>query len=1229
MKAAMRFKLTQLTGLLVLAAVIVQAIPPTQVANAAPLSQSAPALQQQQAGVIEFPSQGYGSKEYGQKYEINLLRMLNQMSTTGTLPVSKDGVFDCVSLLGNLDAVDTTFIGNGQDSLDPAEGYFKLANYAGTLTPGAGACDVCSMLYDALTQLGFIEAPGHSHTPHPPLAGIRPGYSVSIWSTDPSQNMWLQNKNATDVTVRWTIDRNAHRIKFWVEGGTITVPPEQAAPEPPKDIPVGSPIDVYTISPLGVRQGCELEGGCDDPYVTGIDLIGIDGSPVKSTITGKVIAAGIDAFGNTYATIESDGWVERHRHGNYSVQAGQEIKAGDQIGTMGKVGIEEQPLPMEFYSLFDKAAGQNFQTVDQYQEAFARRPKWWFITIPGTEQTEVPISPELKKSVVDWWNKLAESAGYIVQTPLIPQGSTTEVMTVGETTIAIAHLDLGARIVSTGGLVDGKIPPKALSDHFAELGEKAVCVTNGSFFEPGADKPLSFFWKKNNSVQTDGAISLDNFLPRILYINGAEVSVGTTLNKDYQGDVIVGLVPETEREATGITLVGVNGQTVYLLSGNGTVKSAVDSLISLGVPEANIVMFDGGGSTGMQCTDGVKITGTSIPQGIGIVSGEAFAPNLTVPLDTDWQPQDDTAWVRQTYPSMVNDVVETTYPGGIVVHHTAEALGTTASQWADNSLGIHVGENRVTYNIVIGRDGVAHQTAVFGSRSYHANCWDSYCPNREYFSIAMSGNFMEEKPTQAQLDTLVKVIRWLVRNGVNPQVYGHRDILAMAAEKNITDATTDCPGDNLYQLLPELSKQATTPEFPVGGPRLRINLEASNRLIVIVIVLTVLFIVVRFLINALFEQIRWRQYYRRPKDRKEKEPSWLNRTAWFSWRFWWAFWMFVIIAHRAWLARYAIWATLPDPTQGFEVRLWVPNYYLYLTPIVLLVVMLIRIATRVPWKAKRVLLPEAQQKPPTKKQLRARKGWRIFRIISVILLIVSSFYVLGAVFAFDTGPKPGPGQPTPLPLDPTPGMQELPSFFAEEVRRLGPQVNALALEQDLPPESYFVLWLKESGGRKLNPNNGEGLCGFYSKVNSGTYYFPPGAISDAEVLRQLRLCGEELKAHAARVGVTLHYNTSDFEQLGPVYMVYNGNIDCHGGEFASWRDHPYVMNGYDADHKGMIARDGNGGCVALKIIGAIPAHIRVNQILVQSLAPTATPVPTETTVPTDTPVPSVTTTPVP
>jgi murein DD-endopeptidase MepM/ murein hydrolase activator NlpD len=204
----------------------------------------------------------------------------------------------------------------------------------------------------------------------------------------------------------------------------------------------------------------------------------------------------------------------------------------------------------------------------------------------------------------------------------------------------------------------------------------------------------------------------------------------------------------------------------------------------------------------------------------------------------------------------------------------------------------------------------------------------------------------------------------------------------------------------------------------------------------------------------------------------------------------------------------------------------------------------------------------------------------------------------------------GPIGPLPEPsLDWITPTQNIPYPFVQRITPYMDEIVAIAREEDVPPEVIFALVLKEGGQLLTNPANGEGFCGFYDLVASGQAYFTPGPVSHAEALREFRLCAKEFKKRSS--GYDIHFDTTDLSLLGPVYMRYNGNIDCHGNAFASFKDHPYVMNGWDKAHTAMVARDGQGGCVALKVIGAIPAHVRIGQLL-RTMNKTGLPITPET-----------------
>ena len=74
----------------------------------------------------------------------------------------------------------------------------------------------------------------------------------------------------------------------------------------------------------------------------------------------------------------------------------------------------------------------------------------------------------------------------------------------------------------------------------------------------------------------------------------------------------------------------------------------------------------------------------------------------------------------------------------------------------------------------------------------------------------MKGDFhapKNQKPTQAQLRSLIKLARWLsAAYGIPAErILGHRD----------QEATT-CPGDNLYALLNQVRQAVAAPESPAS-----------------------------------------------------------------------------------------------------------------------------------------------------------------------------------------------------------------------------------------------------------------------------------------------------------------------------------------------------------------------------------------------------------------------------
>lgn len=720
------------------------------------------------------------------------------------------------------------------------------------------------------------------------------------------------------------------------------------------------------------------------------------------------------------------------------------------------------------------------------------------------------------------------------------------------------------------------------------------------------------------------------------------------------------------------------------------------------------------------------------------------------PASAEWAPENDIALVNAKCPSIKTNVVETSYPYGIAVHHT---VGNGGGDWFQASVGAHCGEDRPPYLIVIDKDGVAHQTAEFGSRINHARC-NQYgvagqCANTDYVAVAVVGDFRTDELTPQQQQTLMNVFQWLARQGAAKIVLGHRDV------GKINGYTTECPGDNIYALLPELTDAAfNDPTALLASPPTTVTLPSSAvRLSVLPCLITIfgagglLFWLAKKpeantkkLLALLAKVQDWRhrrallkelrssqdkhfvriglagvvalvlvyggfrlkdvgvaaescsfvpvladhadgswdfgvatpfQDYHTGADKMGKldEPIPASASGTVVWADWWpgnpeykqlniGHGNTVVIetscngvkwyhfyahlneinvkvgqevsqgdvigfmgqtgASRGVHLHFAVSQKGPTEDHGFQD--WVnpedfvkqhqavesENFWDSVKPFGFKVIgwSLIVMAVLIVWVFSEgrgffVLLRQSLVPGALLAML------MLFSQLAPVLMVTKFNWKNLAEVKWEELNRPAyavetlklPEQQFLAGASVQDGMQDIPDAFKQEVIALGPQVIQIGKEENVPPSVIFTLWLKERGGQRNNPSNGEGLCGFYTRVKSGVDYFPPGPIDEAEVLRQLRLCAQEFRKHAREYASQLSYDTADYNVLGPIFMVYNGNIDCHGDPFPSWRDHPYVMNGYDADHQHMVARDGKGGCVPLSIIGAVPADLRIRSIL--------------------------------
>ena len=100
----------------------------------------------------------------------------------------------------------------------------------------------------------------------------------------------------------------------------------------------------------------------------------------------------------------------------------------------------------------------------------------------------------------------------------------------------------------------------------------------------------------------------------------------------------------------------------------------------------------------------------------------------------------------------------------------------------------------IGYHYVIRKDGTIERGRPLAAVGAHAQGH-----NFDTVGINVTGNFDTERPTAEQLASLERLLVFLCRiydieAGVTT-IEGHRDVNA-----------TDCPGDNLYRLLPQIRR---------------------------------------------------------------------------------------------------------------------------------------------------------------------------------------------------------------------------------------------------------------------------------------------------------------------------------------------------------------------------------------------------------------------------------------
>ena len=150
------------------------------------------------------------------------------------------------------------------------------------------------------------------------------------------------------------------------------------------------------------------------------------------------------------------------------------------------------------------------------------------------------------------------------------------------------------------------------------------------------------------------------------------------------------------------------------------------------------------------------------------------------------------------YSSDLREVLNT-----IVIHHSAFSYSSPAE-----IQDLHMdrrGFADIAYHFLIDSDGVISEGREINVRGAHVQGF-----NTGSVGIVLMGNFSETEPTRAQTDSLVNLVDYLRYTYKIRYLAGHKDYPDQSPDG------TECPGANLYPLLPDLARRLGM-KFGIGG----------------------------------------------------------------------------------------------------------------------------------------------------------------------------------------------------------------------------------------------------------------------------------------------------------------------------------------------------------------------------------------------------------------------------
>lgn len=151
--------------------------------------------------------------------------------------------------------------------------------------------------------------------------------------------------------------------------------------------------------------------------------------------------------------------------------------------------------------------------------------------------------------------------------------------------------------------------------------------------------------------------------------------------------------------------------------------------------------------------------------------------------------------VKKVPLTFANELATRTATDMIVIHHTG---GADIDASAEQIHGWHLnnGWSGIGYHYVIRKDGTIEEGRPHWTVGAHASG-----ENWHTIGIHLSGDFEEAEPTFEQVEATAMLLANLCTDYGLPidadHIVGHRDLMS-----------TDCPGQNLYDMLPTIIGKA-------------------------------------------------------------------------------------------------------------------------------------------------------------------------------------------------------------------------------------------------------------------------------------------------------------------------------------------------------------------------------------------------------------------------------------